>query len=256
MSESESKSGKSNNNSNDNNGISRTTDWNAYYHQKKSWFSTHTQQFTLALINEALDKYCGLKDTICSATEDTEDAENTGKTAILELGGGGSCFAEAVCGSHDFISAYDIVDKTGYAVDLFNNMSLPVAHRGIRKDLTDDRDAVSERNGDEENRKYDFVYSIGLIEHFTEEDRQKAIKAHFDHCKPGGIVFISFPTPTLKYRFIRKCMELVHAWQFYDEHPLKEEDARPVMEKYADILECKLNKKLPLSQMIIIGRKN
>ena len=57
---SESKSGKSRKNSNGNNGINRTTDWNAYYHQKKSWFSTHTQQFTLALINEALDKYCGL----------------------------------------------------------------------------------------------------------------------------------------------------------------------------------------------------
>lgn len=204
------------------------TDWDKYYHSKKSIISSFTQKFTLNEICNAIQKH------IDSSFE------------ILECGGGRSCFANDICRFFPEVETYDIIDNNMYAVSLFKEMLLDVSHEGMCKDLL--KEIVV-------SKQYDFVYSIGLIEHFSNDDRKRVINTHLNLCKPGGIVFISFPTPTLKYRAIRKFMELIGVWQFWDETPLSEEMVRPIIEEKAKILECKINRKLPLSQMIIIARR-
>ena len=207
--------------------MGKATDWTTYYKKKKSFFSTHTQKYTERLILKAIDDYC------------------SSEVRILECGGGGSCFATSVC-QNDKVTQYDIIDNNEFAVGLFNDMELPVKHNGTVWDLTNE--------GIGQNT-YNFVYSIGLIEHFTDVDREKVIQAHMNCCSPGGIVLISFPTPTKKYRIIRKLMEMLRVWQFWDETPLTEDRVRPIMERHGCINECFINKKLPLTQMIIIMEK-
>ena len=206
------------------------TDWTTYYKKKKSFFSTYTQKYTLRYIGNVIERMNGKQ------------------IEVLECGGGNSCFCEALASKYLNISKYDILDNNEYAVKLFNTKGLEISHEGTVIDLT--------QRVDEENiRKYDFVYSIGLIEHFSEEDRKSVIDAHFSFCKPGGIVFISFPTPTLKYRICRKFMELTGTWQFWDETPLTEDRVRTYMEKDAVIIDSFLNRELPLSQHIIVAKK-
>lgn len=203
----------------------KDTDWTAYYRKRKSWFSRFTQQYT---IKELL-------------THIRDDA------SVLELGGGNSCFAEDICKKRKIIR-YDIVDNNRLAVEMFEQIGLNTpAAKGYLFNLLD---------GMKGEERYDFVYSVGLIEHFQGSDIAKIIERHFEYCKPDGTVLITFPTPTRKYRLCRKCMELFGVWQFWDENPLKKEDVDNFIRKYGSIMECYINQKLPLTQMIVVAKKN
>lgn len=220
--------------------IDRPTDWTKYYEQKKSWFSTYTQKFTLREIIRAINQYVGDKDI-----------------DILELGGGNSCFAKNVC-ENVSVSNYDIVDNNELAVKLFERQNLNSKHKALLVDLLNGGDSEYKDfiNGGSKRKQYDFVYSIGLIEHFRGGDIDTIIKRHFEFCKDGGVVFISFPTPTVKYRSIRFLMELVNAWQFWDEKPLKFDQVKRAFEKDRIVLEQFINRKLPLTQMVVVVRKS
>lgn len=214
--------------------IVNSTDWTQYYEKKKSWVSTWTQRYTLRCIKSSINKYV-------SISRDYID--------ICELGGGNSCFAKEVCNSTG-VNVYDIVDSNNLAVSLFDQMDLCVnKKRGKCRNLLDEFDKS-------ETAKYDFVYSIGLIEHFRANDIKTIIERHFDYCKDDGIVMISFPTPTAKYIFTRKCMELVGAWQFHDEKPIKFEELSDWFDFYGIVLEHYKNRKLPLTQEVVILRKS
>jgi predicted SAM-dependent methyltransferase len=67
----------------------------------------------------------------------------------------------------------------------------------------------------------DVVFSVGLIEHFSPADTRRAVGAHFDLARPGGVVLLSFPTPTLLYRATRRFFEILGVWAFPDERPLR-----------------------------------
>lgn len=208
------------------------TDWTKYYQGKKSWISSFTQRFTLKSILYALETY----------------VVKPKKINICEMGGGNSCFCEKICTTVP-VNAYDIIDNNKLAVKLFSEKKLKVEkQKGICMDLL----SIEGGGGSPD---YDFVYSIGLIEHFRGDDIKTLIKRHFDYCKCGGIVLIAFPTPTKKYRVTRKCMELVGAWQFYDEKPICFEEISDCFEKYGTILEHFINHKLPLTQEVVISRK-
>ena len=207
----------------------QVTDWTAYYKEEKSWFSTFTQQFTLKEIlhhikeNEPLD--------------------------LIELGGGNSCFAKELC-NRRIIKRYDIIDNNNLAVEQFRRQELASqSHTGYLFDLLNKEEKI-------DSALYDFVYSVGLIEHFIGEDIGTVIERHFECCKPGGIVLISFPTPTVKYRIIRKCMEVTGRWQFHDEVPLTYEAVRDIFTCNGDIQAHYVNRKLPLTQMIVVTKKN
>lgn len=211
------------------------TDWTKYYQKKKSFFSTFTQKYSLEMINE-----------FYQLTGYSFRPNEASKYSVIELEGGNSCFAAHFCKGKN-LSAYDIVDNNELAVKLFELHELhTVPHKGFLTDLTKEI-TFSEQ--------YDFVYSIGLIEHFSPKERSIVIKNHFKYCKENGHVLISFPTPTRKYRFWRKCMELARMWQFWDEVPLRYEDVKQDMEHYGDVLAVKLNRKLFLTQMLILIKK-
>lgn len=126
--------------------------------QRKSFFSSYTQQFTLKRITEAYERCC----------------RKNAESKVIELGGGNSCFVDAFCCSQEPVKRYDIIDNNELAVSLFEDkMKLGnIAHRGYLFNLVN---CVDESIFQE---KYDFVYSVGLIEHFTPEERRRVIDAH------------------------------------------------------------------------------
>lgn len=130
---------------------------------------------------------------------------------------------------------------------MFNKMDLmSKSHTGVVKDLLS-ADAV-----DSAAEQYDFVFSIGLIEHFLGKDIKTIIDKHYEYCRKGGMVLIAFPTPTKKYIFVRRCMELVGAWQFHDERPIRYDEVRQIFEDKSTVKEHFINKRLPLTQKVVI----
>ncbi len=213
----------------------KKTDWTAYYEKRKSWFSIHSQRYTLKILLDTIDTYFSKEDGI----------------KIAELGGGNSCFAKDIC-EIKRINTYDIIDNNEFAVNLFNHMKLNTKHHmGYLYDLLN-----SEGKDTNNDKKFDFVYSVGLIEHFRGNDIEKMISQHFRYCKHNGIILITFPTPTLKYVFIRKCMEWINVWQFHDERPIKYEEVEDIFKKYGTVKRYFYNKKLPLTQMVVILENN
>lgn len=211
--------------------IMKDTDWTNYYESKKSWVSSFTQKYTLKKIFYVMGKY----------------VRTDAGIRICELGGGNSCFAAEICRKKD-VRTYDIVDNNKLSVKLFEKIQLNTnEHRGICHDLlTDDTD---------ETQEYDFVYSVGLIEHFRGENIRIIINRHFAYCRDGGIVLVTFPTPTKKYIFVRKCMEYLGTWQFYDERPIRYEEVADCFKTQGKVLEYFVNRKLPLSQAVVVVRK-
>lgn len=207
-----------------------STDWTKYYNKPKSRFSIITQKITLKYIMDII-KEVGM----------------VGQWTIMECGGGNSCFAGSVVEDLD-IAQYDIIDKCEVSVEKADEKDV-IAHTYCL-DLTEKIET--------ENiiQSYDFVYSVGLVEHFSDTDRQKVIANHFELCKPDGYVLITAPTPTFKYRFIRKCMEILHVWQFWDERPIALEKLVKELGTYGEIMHAGVNKRLPLTQAVVLVRKN
>ena len=209
------------------------TDWTSYYNHKKNplynMVSSYTQRFTLKII---IDGFLNSR------------KNSHGK--ICELGGGNSCFAENLCKKLD-LDCYDIVDSNELSVMLFNSKVLGIPKSSFCVDLlAEDCQPAKE---------YDFVYSIGLIEHFRGNNIDTVIKRHFDYCKSDGTVLISFPTPTRKYCFWRGVMERAGVWQFTDEEALPPDRVIPVMAKLGSIQKHFLNDKLALTQYVVIAKK-
>ena len=65
-------------------------------------------------------------------------------------------------------------------------------------------------------------------------------------------MLITFSSSTKKYKIIRRFMEVFKVWQFYDEEPLEWEDVRETFGKNGKVLAHYINRKLPLSQMIVV----
>lgn len=209
--------------------IMRQTDWTKYYEKPKSIFSAFTQHFTLEKLISIINKYL---------RTDTID--------ILEFGGGNSCFA------HDLLKNLNV--RT-YAIIDSNELAIEKAKERYPQMECYLTDARSENCKEYIHKKYDFVYSVGLIEHFREKDIKKIIDNHFKYVKKDGIVAISFPTPTLKYRITRKIMEYLRCWQFYDEKPLCWEEVKEYFSENGVVIEYHINRKLFLTQMIVVTRK-
>ncbi|MCM1559152.1 MAG: class I SAM-dependent methyltransferase [Butyrivibrio sp.] len=204
------------------------TDWSIYYTRPKSRFSTFTQKHTLKyLLNEI--SMAGLEIN----------------SSILELGGGNSCFAEGLRKNLP-IGRYDVIDNCKVALDKLKNGS-PV-------DRAWDFDLCKDIKSTELQEQFDFVYSVGLVEHFSDEERRTVIQNHFACCKKGGFVLITAPTPTVKYRVIRKGMEIMRVWQFWDEVPIRLDKLVNEMEYYGRIIDSGINN-LPLTQAVVLCRK-
>jgi SAM-dependent methyltransferase len=205
------------------------TDWDSYYH---SVFPAArlTRRFTTEAIQSVL---CRL-------------GSGDKAVSIIEFGGANSCFASAITQS--------IPTSNYYAADL-NLVGLGMLRQ--RQDLPD---TVSGVHADVLNPEgllpaADVVMSVGLIEHFAPGKTRTAIENHFRCCKPGGLVILSYPTPTLLYRIARFGAELVRAWRFPDERPLRRDEVFETAARYGALLEERILWPLVFTQRIMTFRK-
>lgn len=209
--------------------VERTqTDWDSYY-QKPSFFAKFTRQFTERILLRHLKKANALSPikTIC------------------ELGGANSCFFSVIRKSFPD-ALYTVVDNNEHGVSLFK--------KKYAKDLRIDTkllDILMDNNLPAMN---DVVFSVGLIEHFSPVDTQNVIHKHFLCSKPGGLVIITFPTPTWLYKTIRFISEKCHAWIFYDERPLHVADVVTQVEPYARVITSFINWGTLLTQGVVIAQ--
>lgn len=101
----------------------------------------------------------------------------------------------------------------------------------------------------------DLVFSFGLIEHFTPEETRRAVENHFRLARPGGLVCLSFPTPTLLYRAVRTGLEVFGQWPFPDERPLSYAEVRACAAPLGTELAQRLSLRLGLTQGMLLYRK-
>ncbi len=170
------------------------TDWDAYYAQPAR-LAGITRGFTTRHLLRCLRLYEG----------DLREAR------LLELGGGNSCFFDAVVRAVR-PAGYEVLDSNGTGLELFRERTREDprvrVHEGDVLTLSSWESPV------------DVCFSVGLIEHFDEPGTRAAIETHFRCTRPGGLVILFFPTPTALYRAARGVVEALGAWPFPDERPL------------------------------------
>ena len=166
--------------------------------------------------------------------------------SMIELGGGNSAFCSTLM-RRLHVSRYLAVDSNPRGTELFRAKHPGPEANAIRADiLTPDATSIEPA---------DLVFSIGLVEHFPEEQAKIAIRRHFELAKPGGLVLISFPAPTFSYRIIRRAAESLGIWRFPDERPIRLEDAARLCAEHGDLLAKRLNRAILLTQGIVQARK-
>lgn len=205
----------------------KPTDWDSYY-ARPSAAARFTRKITESLFMNAVNRHsAGPVNHFC------------------ELGGANSCFYSAL--SAAFPGAlYTVMDtnRRGLAL-LRDRCKSPDKLRLLQDDIL---------AGPLPGLNADIVFSAGLIEHFSPRQTARAIQAHFACARPGALVMISFPTPTWLYRVVRKAAELLGLWLFTDERPLSVEAVRREMARYGEILDCRINWKIILTQGFITAR--
>lgn len=200
------------------------TDWNSYYSERNNNLSP-TRKITAKIITTIIpqNKY----------------------NLITEFGGGDSCFYKFFRNKY-YDCKYRIVDSSKVGVEKFLNKN-----KGDNIDAICDDLFITSFNEDS-----DLVYSIGLIEHFDRDGTKKCIEKHFQSAKKGGIVLISYPTPTFLYRLTRKISEIFHLWRFFDERPLKFDEVNKTASLYGKLISRKMNWKICLTQEVLVYRKD
>ena len=202
----------------------RVTDWEDYYTDRTSVL-TPTRRITANILIKIARRY----------------VPHGG--SVIELGGGDSCFYQSIvtCISP---SLYTIVDSSSVAIDLFRKKSLPNFSEAIKADLLAASDIP----------KADVVFSVGLIEHFDREGTATIVRQHFRACNSGGLVVISYPTPTISYRIIRKAAELLGIWRFHDERALESAEVLGVASQSGKLVYRELNWMIGLTREVLVFR--
>jgi len=207
--------------------MSDQTDWDDYY-LKPARAASFTRSITRAKLIRTIKPHI------------------SGTIAVCELGGANSSVLEKFC-SHCEITDYHIMDTNEFGLSL-----LPDECQGTK---------VTHSCSDvllpypESSQRFDLVLSIGLIEHFDVSGTRKAVQAHLDAAKLGGYILITFPTPTLLYRIIRKSAEILGVWKFHDERPLKAAEVITALGSQVEILHRSTNWWIGLTQYYILAQK-
>lgn len=205
------------------------TDWSSYY-RVVSPTARLTRRYTTREIIKALSLH---RFPVAGAR-------------ILEFGGANSCFLDSIV--NQFCPAsYDIADTSEYGLSLLRdrvpNGCVLTLHN---QDVLSPSSLLT--------RKFDLVYSVGLIEHFDREDTVRAIRNHVMSAIPGGLVLISFPCPTLLYRIARRFLEAAQLWRFPDERPIFPSEVLDSLKGCGEILFQKTLWPLVLTQYLILLR--
>ncbi len=208
------------------------TDWNTYY-KSVPFTAKLTRRYTTAVLLRAIQNHC--KPTAGSAG-----------LSIVEIGGANSCFLDEIFRKID-CSSYDAIDTNQYGLTLLadrlggGNNRVRLHNQSVLALALD--------------VQADLVFSVGLVEHFDQRETREAVLAHFAPLRPGGIVIITFPTPTLLYRVTRRLIELLSMWKFPDERPLAGREVLTTVRGHADVLYEKTLWPLFLTQKLIVARK-
>ena len=207
----------------------KATDWDAYY-KRPAAPAQLTRRISAARIVKTL-----------------RPALSQPGVTICELGGANSCFID------DFLAlpslaAYHIIDNKRYGLELVRNRLHSQSR--VSTELADVM-AMQPRE-----KAFDVVYSVGLIEHFDRDGTARCIETHFDLCRPGGTVLITFPPPTLPYRAIRSAAESLRIWAFPDERPLGFDEVVKSCARHGEVLHQSINWWIGLTQGYVLTRKS
>lgn len=207
----------------------RNTDWARYYESP-----CRTAHFSRAVTTRRLLANMA---RYGNGTADTLD--------VAELGGANSCF---------YASVLKRFSPRRYWVCDNNGAGLARVREAFRdnEDLhVQECDVLHMSLGAE----FDVVFSVGLVEHFPAEDTARAIRAHFDVLKPGGIAIISYPSPTFLYKGTRLLAELLRLWIFHDERPLGDEEVDDTLSECGTVLSREMIWPVCLTQRMVVVRK-
>ena len=209
--------------------MTKKTDWDKYY-QNPSFFAGITRKITQNTLCRTLKAH--MPDAIGS---------------ICEFGGANSCIVQTICDQFS-VGNYHLLDSNDYGLSLIKP---EIFNTKISTELEDILNLKAKHD-----KKFDLVISIGLIEHFNEKSTQQAIANHFLYCKPGGIVLMTFPTPTFLYRLIRSIAEAFKVWSFPDERPLGFSEVLATAQNHGQLLHSSINWKIGLTQGIVLLQKS
>ena len=204
-----------------------STDWDRYY-RKTPWTAYLTRRYTRRVLLAYLKRFAG----------------QLPKPVVAELGGGNSCFVDAILEALK-PRLYYVVDRNAYSLELLARRL--GTERRLQLLLADVLDPP-------EPWKADVVFSVGLIEHFSPEGTARAIERHFAQVAPGGLVILSFPTPTRLYRLTRWILEHLGLWIFHDERPLCDEEVMQCVNRHGQVLARKTLWPLLLTQRMVVVR--
>lgn len=206
--------------------MERKTDWDGYY-RRPFKATTVTRRITTARLLRQLA------------------LRLPGESDVVEWGGANSCFIDAI---------YRALRPARYTVADSNRLGLGLleARRENYPGLATLEDDVLQPR---QPLQADIVFSVGLIEHFDAAGTARAIRAHFDSAREGGLVVISFPTPTWLYRATRWLAERLGLWIFHDERPLRFEEVEREMARHGDFVARDLIWPIFLTQGMLAFRK-
>lgn len=212
------------------------TDWDSYYNRPYISASI-TRKITTSVLSSRISDF-------------VNENSLAGKFSITELGGANSCFFESL-DSKFKPSSYTIVDNNKIGLEKFkerfpSSQNVRLQEFDILKSSSNVPFAIEQS---------DCVFSIGLIEHFTGEELIKSIEAHYHFVRPGGLIIISFPTPTFLYRITRSIAETLGMWIFHDETPLYFKEVEPFLSKQAEILRHDIIWPIVLTQTMVVAKK-
>lgn len=165
---------------------------------------------------------------------------------IIELGGANSCFVDALYAAF-CPSKYSVVDNNQFGLSQLAQRSPNKLWLQIIED-----DVLNPQN----QAEADVVFSVGLVEHFDTHGTARAISTHYRFARSGGLIIISFPTPTWLYRLTRALAEALGLWKFPDERPLGFAEVRSVMGQQGEVLAQDMIWSIVLTQGLLIGRKS
>ena len=207
----------------------KATNWDEYYAKPAS-----ATQFTRKISERKILKLLG-------------SYSNVESPEVAELGGANSCFVDAILRDLN-PRAYVAIDNNHYGLSLLED-------RYSESNVVQGKFADAlELSSIEE--VYDCVFSVGLIEHFGKEGTSACIKSHFDLCKTGGVVLITFPTQTFLYSAIRGLAEMSDNWQFHDERPLAFQEVEATAGGLGELLHRSTNWAIGLTQGYLVYRKD
>lgn len=205
----------------------RETNWDAYY-SKEVKLASISRAWTIFYLQRLLSKFIS-KD----------------QTNFIELGGGDSCCISSLLKKFS-PKSYLVIDKNNLGLEKLKKRYPNDPHINTRQvDLL----------GSSFKASADIVLSLGLIEHFNKKGTASLIKTHFDSVKKGGLVLITFPTPTFLYKIARRLSELFGLWIFHDERPLSTQEVDFIAQQFGQKLHSSINWPIIFTQAVVIYKK-